>query len=45
MLHVASLIHDDIIDNSKTRRGLPSTHSLYGAKSATFSANFYLGRA
>jgi len=29
-IHTASLIHDDIIDNSKTRRGRESIHSRWG---------------
>ncbi len=31
MLHVATLIHDDIIDNAKTRRGLQTIHDEYDA--------------
>ncbi len=30
MLHTASLIHDDIIDNARTRRGIESVHSRWG---------------
>lgn len=29
-IHTASLIHDDIIDNSETRRGQHSVHSIWG---------------
>jgi len=29
-IHTASLIHDDIIDNSKTRRGRESIHARWG---------------
>ncbi len=29
-LHVATLIHDDIIDNSEMRRGKPSANSVWG---------------
>lgn len=34
MLHVASLIHDDIIDGSDRRRSLPAVHSDRGVGSA-----------
>lgn len=29
MFHAAALVHDDIIDNSATRRGLPSVHERF----------------
>ncbi|MDR2184042.1 MAG: polyprenyl synthetase family protein [Treponema sp.] len=32
--HNASLIHDDIEDNSDTRRGRPAVHLIYGADTA-----------
>lgn len=34
MLHVATLIHDDIIDDALTRRGLPSVSAARGPKKA-----------
>ncbi len=34
MIHTASLLHDDVIDESKTRRGVHSINALYGDKSA-----------
>jgi octaprenyl-diphosphate synthase len=30
MIHTASLIHDDIIDNARTRRGVESVHARWG---------------
>lgn len=30
MIHTASLVHDDIIDNSDMRRGQPSVFSRWG---------------
>ncbi|OWZ83581.1 polyprenyl synthetase family protein [Natranaerobius trueperi] len=32
MIHIASLVHDDIIDNSEIRRGLPTINSNWGNK-------------
>ena len=34
MIHAASLLHDDVIDESLTRRGSESINSLYGDKTA-----------
>lgn len=31
LLHTASLIHDDVVDNATLRRGKPSFHKLWGA--------------
>lgn len=40
MLHNASLLIDDIEDNSKLRRGFPVAHSIYGIPSVINSANY-----
>jgi len=45
MMHISSLAHDDIIDDSPSRRGLESQHIRYGKKSAVFSANFIVSKA
>lgn len=34
LIHMASLVHDDIIDKSSMRRGKPSVNSLYGNHAA-----------
>jgi octaprenyl-diphosphate synthase len=34
MIHAASLLHDDVIDEAKTRRGSDSINALYGDKTA-----------
>lgn len=34
LVHTATLVHDDIIDDADTRRGLPSAHRQYGASRA-----------
>jgi len=38
--HNASLIHDDIEDNSETRRGKPAVHHIYGTDTAINSGCF-----
>lgn len=30
MIHAATLVHDDVIDTAKTRRGRPSSNSIWG---------------
>ena len=30
MIHAATLVHDDVIDVAKTRRGRPSTNAIWG---------------
>jgi geranylgeranyl diphosphate synthase type 3 len=39
-LHNASLLVDDIEDNSKMRRGVPVAHSIYGIPSTINCANY-----
>jgi octaprenyl-diphosphate synthase len=34
MIHAASLLHDDVIDDAYTRRNRPSVNALYGNKTA-----------
>ena len=34
LIHAASLLHDDVIDDSDSRRGVSSLNALYGNKSA-----------
>jgi hexaprenyl-diphosphate synthase len=45
MIHVASLLHDDVIDVSPTRRGAPSAPALFGNKVSILAGDFLLGRA
>ncbi|MCL2374265.1 MAG: polyprenyl synthetase family protein, partial [Treponema sp.] len=44
MLHMATLIHDDVIDDSPLRRGLPSLNSRYGKRDAVLMGDFLLSR-
>ena len=40
MLHNASLLVDDIEDNSVLRRGIPVAHNIFGVGSTINSANY-----
>jgi octaprenyl-diphosphate synthase len=43
LLHTESVIHDDIIDEERVRRGKPSFHIKYGYNSSILTADFVLG--
>lgn len=45
LLHNASLVHDDIVDESDMRRGKPSVRSLYGNKVAVLAGDYLLSTA
>jgi heptaprenyl diphosphate synthase len=44
MLHIATLIHDDIIDDSPLRRGAPALHTRFGRQDAVLIGDFLLSR-
>ncbi|ORY68272.1 hexaprenyl pyrophosphate synthase [Pseudomassariella vexata] len=45
LIHTASLLHDDVIDHSVSRRGSPSANLEFGNKMAVLAGDFMLGRA
>jgi hexaprenyl-diphosphate synthase len=45
LIHTASLLHDDVIDHSESRRGAPSANLQFGNKMAVLAGDFLLGRA
>lgn len=45
LIHTASLLHDDVIDYSVSRRGSPSANLEFGNKMAVLAGDFLLGRA
>jgi len=44
LLHVASLIHDDVIDGAATRRGVPSAHVRVGPRAAVIAGDWLFSR-
>lgn len=44
MIHVASLLHDDVIDKSPLRRGAASAPAAFGNKLSVLGGDFLLGR-
>ncbi|GCE03586.1 polyprenyl synthetase family protein [Dictyobacter aurantiacus] len=44
MVHLATLIHDDIIDEAETRRGNPTVNALWGDKIAILLGDYYLAK-
>lgn len=45
MIHMATLIHDDVIDNSATRRGKPTAGAEFGNTAAILAGDALLARA
>lgn len=45
LLHTASLIHDDVVDESDKRRGQPSINASFGNKVAVLSGDYILSTA
>ena len=42
LLHTASLVHDDVVDDSMQRRGQPSVNAIYNNKLAVLSGDYLL---
>lgn len=45
LLHTGSLVHDDIIDGAKLRRGRPTVSFVHGEAAALYVGDFLIGRA
>ncbi|WP_152654619.1 heptaprenyl diphosphate synthase component II [Oceanobacillus sp. CFH 90083] len=45
LIHMATLVHDDVIDEAELRRGKPTTASQYGNRIAMYTGDFILARA
>ena len=45
MIHIATLLHDDVLDESDLRRGKPTVRSLLGNKISVLSGDYLLAQA
>jgi all-trans-nonaprenyl-diphosphate synthase len=45
MIHTASLVHDDVVDESQMRRGVPTVHSLFGNRIAILAGDFLFAQS
>jgi heptaprenyl diphosphate synthase len=45
LIHTASLVHDDVIDSSDTRRGEPTANAKWGNQVAILSGDYIFARA
>jgi all-trans-nonaprenyl-diphosphate synthase len=45
MIHTASLVHDDVVDESEVRRGVPTVHSSFGNRIAVLAGDFLFAQS
>jgi octaprenyl-diphosphate synthase len=45
LLHTASLLHDDVVDESPMRRGIPSLHTLFSNRIAILAGDYIFSSA
>jgi len=45
LLHLGSLLHDDVVDDATLRRGRVATHRVHGAPAVVLTGDFCLARA
>jgi len=45
LIHMASLVHDDVLDESDTRRGAPTANAKWGNQVAILSGDYIFARA
>lgn len=45
LIHMATLVHDDVVDDAEIRRGKPTVKYLYGNKVAMYTGDYLLARA
>ena len=45
LIHTASLVHDDILDSAKKRRGVPTINAKYGAQISVLVGDYLFAKA
>jgi all-trans-nonaprenyl-diphosphate synthase len=45
MIHTASLVHDDVVDESEVRRNVPTVNSLFNNRVAVLAGDFLFGQS
>ena len=45
LVHLATLYHDDVMDGTETRRGVPTAHSRWGTEIAVLAGDYLFARA
>ncbi len=45
MIHTASLVHDDVVDEALTRRGVETVHSRFNSRVAVLAGDFLFAQA
>ncbi len=45
LIHMATLVHDDIIDQADVRRGQPTVHALWGEQAAVLTGDYLFAKA
>jgi len=45
LIHMATLVHDDVVDSSDKRRGVPTLKALYGNKISTHVGGYLFSRS
>lgn len=45
MIHTASLVHDDVVDESEVRRGVATVHSRFGNRVAVLAGDFLFAQS
>ena len=45
MIHTASLVHDDVVDESELRRGVPTVHASFGNRIAVLAGDFLFAQS